>query len=82
MLSVQLLSSLFGKIILPVCHLLFPCFNFCRDEEYDRGKRKKLRQAKHNFGGSNPFQEIATKKTQFKKAKMDQSSSGNQPFRI
>ncbi|KAJ4840957.1 hypothetical protein Tsubulata_018151 [Turnera subulata] len=52
------------------------------DEEYDKGKRKKLRQNKLDFGGSNPFQEIASKKTQFKKAKMDRSSSGNQPFRI
>ncbi|KAF2313143.1 hypothetical protein GH714_009478 [Hevea brasiliensis] len=52
------------------------------DEEYDRGKRKKLRQNKQNFGGPNPFQEIASKKTQFKKAKKDQSSSGNKPFRI
>ncbi|KAJ9141194.1 hypothetical protein P3X46_031762 [Hevea brasiliensis] len=52
------------------------------DEEYDRGKRKKLRQTKHNFGGPNPFQEIASKKTQFKKLKMDRSSSGNKPFRI
>ncbi|KAF2317040.1 hypothetical protein GH714_011158 [Hevea brasiliensis] len=32
------------------------------DEEYDRGKRKKLRQNKQNFGGPNPFQEIASKK--------------------
>ena len=34
------------------------------------------------FGGPNPFQEIATKKAKLKKVKMDQSSSGNQPFRI
>ncbi|KAG6673445.1 hypothetical protein I3842_16G112600 [Carya illinoinensis] len=52
------------------------------DEEYDRGKRKKVRQFKHTFGGPNPFQEIATKKTQTNKAKVDRSSSGNQPFRI
>ncbi|KAJ7979614.1 Ubiquitin carboxyl-terminal hydrolase [Quillaja saponaria] len=52
------------------------------DEEYDRGKRKKLRLFKHSFGGPNPFQEIAAKKTKFKKAKLDQSSSGNRPFRI
>ncbi|MBA0681214.1 hypothetical protein Goari_012868, partial [Gossypium aridum] len=38
------------------------------DEEYDRGKRKKIRQNKHKFGGANLFQQIATKKTQFKKA--------------
>ncbi|GAV83112.1 UCH domain-containing protein [Cephalotus follicularis] len=52
------------------------------DEEYDRGKRKKLRLSKQTFGGPNPFQEIATKKSQLKKAKHDQSSSANQPFRI
>ncbi|EEF29423.1 conserved hypothetical protein [Ricinus communis] len=52
------------------------------DEEYDRGRRKKVRQNKQDFGGPNLFQEYASKKTQFKKAKMDQSSSGNKPFRI
>ncbi|KAI4335556.1 hypothetical protein L6164_014192 [Bauhinia variegata] len=52
------------------------------DEEYDKGKRKKLRKLKHIFGGANPFQEIATKNSQFKRAKVDQSSSGNTPFRI
>ncbi|KAL5842060.1 hypothetical protein ACOSQ3_012663 [Xanthoceras sorbifolium] len=52
------------------------------DEEYDRGKRKKLRQNNHIFGGSNPFQEIAAKKTQIKKAKLEHNSSGNRPFRI
>ncbi|KAG4189889.1 hypothetical protein ERO13_A08G251700v2 [Gossypium hirsutum] len=52
------------------------------DEEYDRGKRKKIRQNKHKFGGANLFQQIATKKTQFKKAKLDHSKSENLPFRI
>ncbi|KAK2646741.1 hypothetical protein Ddye_021936 [Dipteronia dyeriana] len=52
------------------------------DEEYDRGKRKKLRENKHSFGGSNPFQEIAAKKTQLKKAKLEHTMSGNRPFRI
>ncbi|KAE8682677.1 Ubiquitin carboxyl-terminal hydrolase 23 [Hibiscus syriacus] len=52
------------------------------DEEYDRGKRKKIRQNKHQFGGPNLFQQIATRKTQLKKAKLDHSDSGNQPFRI
>lgn len=54
---------------------------FCRDEEYDRGKRKKVR-SKNGSGGPNPFQEIATMKAQLKKPKMDQSSSANRPFRI
>ncbi|PPD78100.1 hypothetical protein GOBAR_DD24986 [Gossypium barbadense] len=52
------------------------------DEEYDRGKRKKIRQNKHKFGGANLFQQIATKKTRFKKAKLDHSKSENRPFRI
>ncbi|KAJ6923680.1 ubiquitin carboxyl-terminal hydrolase 23 [Populus alba x Populus x berolinensis] len=52
------------------------------DEEYDRGKRKKPRQSMHNFDGPNLFQVLATKKTQVKKAKIDRSRSGNQPFRI
>ncbi|XP_015892670.2 ubiquitin carboxyl-terminal hydrolase 23 isoform X2 [Ziziphus jujuba] len=52
------------------------------DEEYDRGKRKKVRESKHIFGGQNPFQEIATKKMKLKQAKVDRYSSGNRPFRI
>ncbi|CAI9779680.1 unnamed protein product [Fraxinus pennsylvanica] len=52
------------------------------DEEYDRGKRKKLRSSKINFDGPNLFQEIATKNAKRKKAKLNGSSSGNQPFRI
>ncbi|KAJ8750991.1 hypothetical protein K2173_016172 [Erythroxylum novogranatense] len=54
-----------------------------RDEEYDRGKRNKLRHSKHMFGGPNPFQEITAKKAQFNLANvMHRSTSGNQPFRI
>ncbi|KAJ8768239.1 hypothetical protein K2173_021179 [Erythroxylum novogranatense] len=52
------------------------------DEEYDQGKRKKVRQFKHQFGGPNPFQEITTKKAQLKKAKINRFNSANQPFRI
>ncbi|XP_059635606.1 ubiquitin carboxyl-terminal hydrolase 23 [Cornus florida] len=52
------------------------------DEEYDRGKRKKIRSSKDDFAGPNLFQEIATKKAKLNKAKMDRSSSGNRPFRI
>ncbi|XP_043701168.1 ubiquitin carboxyl-terminal hydrolase 23 [Telopea speciosissima] len=52
------------------------------DEEYDRGKRKKVKSNKRSFGGPNPFQEVAAMKTQLKKVKMDQTSSGNQPIRI
>ncbi|KAG5243751.1 ubiquitin carboxyl-terminal hydrolase [Salix suchowensis] len=35
-----------------------------------------------NFDGPNHFQVFATKKTQVKKARIDRSRSGNQPFRI
>ena len=52
------------------------------DEEYDQGKRKKIRQFKHSFGGPNPFQEIATKKSQSKKLKLERSGSAIEPFRI
>eukprot|EP00268_Persea_americana_P043304 TRINITY_DN434_c0_g1_i1.p1 TRINITY_DN434_c0_g1~~TRINITY_DN434_c0_g1_i1.p1 ORF type:complete len:872 (+),score=171.46 TRINITY_DN434_c0_g1_i1:153-2768(+) len=55
------------------------------DEEYDRGKRKKVRKSDHSFSGRNPFQEIAMKKTHMKmkmKMTMDRTSAGNQPFRI
>ncbi|KAL9399654.1 hypothetical protein Peur_008615 [Populus x canadensis] len=52
------------------------------DEEYDRGKRKKPRQSMHNIDGPNHFRAFATKKTKVKKAKIDRSWSGNQPFRI
>ncbi|KAF9612541.1 hypothetical protein IFM89_001408 [Coptis chinensis] len=52
------------------------------DEEYDRGKRKKVRISKDSFDGSNPFQEIATKKGQLKEVNSDRTSSGNQPLRI
>ncbi|CAK9315073.1 unnamed protein product [Citrullus colocynthis] len=52
------------------------------DEEYDQGKRKKIRQFKHSFGGPNPFQEIATKKSHLKKLKLERSGSANEPFRI
>jgi hypothetical protein len=54
-----------------------------RDEEYDTGKRKKLRGLKQSFVGPNIFQQIATEKsTQLKRAKLDHSNSGNPPFRI
>ena len=62
--------------------LRYDLFNSYRDEEYDRGKRKKVRSSKGSFGEPNPFQEIATKKAHFKKAKMDRSSSRNQPLRM
>ena len=57
-----------------------------RDEEYDRGKIKKLRRFKHSFGGPNPFQELAMKKSQSKRLNMVDRSrrlpQGNRSFRI
>lgn len=47
--------------------LTFSLFDtFSRDEEYDRGKRKKVREFKNTFGGPNVFQEAATKKAKLK----------------
>uniref|UniRef100_A0A7N0UTJ4 Ubiquitin carboxyl-terminal hydrolase n=1 Tax=Kalanchoe fedtschenkoi TaxID=63787 RepID=A0A7N0UTJ4_KALFE len=51
------------------------------DEEYDRGKRKKVKLPKDSFDGTNPFQDFATIKATSKKSR-DQSSSGNRPYRI
>ncbi|KAG9459182.1 hypothetical protein H6P81_003690 [Aristolochia fimbriata] len=48
------------------------------DEEYDRGKRKKVRLSKKPFGGQNPFQDVAENRAVLKKMKM----AGNQPLRI
>ncbi|KAM1508097.1 hypothetical protein ACFX10_017456 [Malus domestica] len=52
------------------------------DEEYDCGKRKRVRQPKETFGGPNPFQKIATQRSQMKKTKPDRYGSGNHPLRI
>ncbi|KAF5175875.1 Ubiquitin carboxyl-terminal hydrolase [Thalictrum thalictroides] len=61
------------------------CMGYVSDDwnmEYDREKRKKVRGTKNSSSGRNAFQELATMKKRLKKAKMDQSSSGNRPFRI
>ncbi|KAL6539324.1 hypothetical protein OROHE_011095 [Orobanche hederae] len=50
------------------------------DEEYDRGKRKKVRASKISFDGPNLFQEIATENSKRKRAKLNRVE--NQPFRI
>ncbi|XP_073044179.1 uncharacterized protein [Primulina eburnea] len=52
------------------------------DEEYDRGKRKKIRGPKISYDEPNLFQEIATRKAKRKRAKLHRSNSANQPFRI
>ncbi|THU57528.1 hypothetical protein C4D60_Mb03t04470 [Musa balbisiana] len=53
------------------------------DEEYDQGKRKKLRKCQPSFAGSNLFQETANLKAWKKSnSKPDQTRFGNQPFRI
>lgn len=55
-----------------------------RDEDYDRGKMKKMKKAKRSFDGPNPFQEAANLKAQ-KKSNPNvnrRPSSANTPFRI
>jgi len=57
--------------------------NNTRDEEYDQGKRKKVKKSSHSFGGPNPFQEVANMKIQESmKMKVNQIRAGNQPLRI
>lgn len=58
-------------------------FLYLRDEEYDRGKRKKVKNGKESFDGANPFQDVASMKARKKmKLKVDQTRVGNQPLRI
>ncbi|XP_074278951.1 uncharacterized protein LOC141602722 [Silene latifolia] len=52
------------------------------DEEYDRGKRKKVRGLRNDFSGPNVFQEIASKKAKLKAKTGQRISSINEPFRI
>lgn len=54
-----------------------------RDEEYDRGRRKKVKQSQVDFGGPNPFQETADINAQKKMSKMKTGfiPSGNNKIR-
>ncbi|XP_071742192.1 ubiquitin carboxyl-terminal hydrolase 23-like isoform X2 [Rutidosis leptorrhynchoides] len=68
------------------------------DEEYDRGKRKKVRMSQTEFDGKNPFQNIANERLKshaekqtlinrsplitVKNKQFKKSRSGNGPFRI
>ncbi|XP_031480994.1 ubiquitin carboxyl-terminal hydrolase 23 [Nymphaea colorata] len=52
------------------------------DEEYDQGKRKKIKKSQHLAGMGNPFQEIATKKAKLKHTNLEQTRPGHQPLRI
>ncbi|KAJ4816459.1 hypothetical protein LUZ62_029025 [Rhynchospora pubera] len=51
------------------------------DEEYDRGRRKKVKQSQVDFEGLNPFQETANINAQKKMRKLKTVRSGNKPFR-
>ncbi|PKU82820.1 ubiquitin carboxyl-terminal hydrolase 23 [Dendrobium catenatum] len=51
------------------------------DEEYDKGKRKKLK-SRQWFDGPNPFQKTADLKTQQRMMKVVQTSFGKEPLRI
>jgi ubiquitin carboxyl-terminal hydrolase 36/42 len=54
-----------------------------QDEEYDRGKMKKIRGSKDDFDGSNPFQEKANYLSQqHMKQKSYQGKSCNKPNRF
>ncbi|XP_072952800.1 ubiquitin carboxyl-terminal hydrolase 23-like isoform X1 [Typha angustifolia] len=53
------------------------------DEEYDRGRRKKIKKSRQHFSGPNPFEDAASMRLQQKrKLKVDQTRLGNQPLRI
>jgi ubiquitin carboxyl-terminal hydrolase 36/42 len=57
--------------------------SFYRDEEYDKGKTKKVRKSKQDFGGPNPFQEEADYISQRRmKQKSYQGKPWNQPNTI
>ncbi|KAK3159345.1 hypothetical protein QOZ80_2AG0148890 [Eleusine coracana subsp. coracana] len=52
------------------------------DEEYDRGRRKKVKRPIKDFGGPNPFQETANIRSwQGMGLKAEQARRGNQPLR-
>ncbi|KAJ3699039.1 hypothetical protein LUZ61_002744 [Rhynchospora tenuis] len=51
------------------------------DEEYDRGRRKKVKQSLVDFEGLNPFQETANINAQKKVRKLKTIRSGTKPFR-
>nr|CAB3448202.1 unnamed protein product [Digitaria exilis] len=54
-----------------------------RDEEYDRGRRKKVRKSMRDFSGPNPFQEMENiRSRQRRRLQADQARSGHQPLRI
>ncbi|CAD6249129.1 unnamed protein product [Miscanthus lutarioriparius] len=53
------------------------------DEEYDSGKRKKVRKSMRGFSGPNPFQEVENiRSRQQRRLQADQARSGHQPLRI
>ncbi|KAM3244613.1 hypothetical protein ACQJBY_056113 [Aegilops geniculata] len=53
------------------------------DEEYDRGKRKKVRKPREELNGPNPFQEAADVRARpRKRPRSYQARWGNQPRRI
>ncbi|XP_051113943.1 ubiquitin carboxyl-terminal hydrolase 23 isoform X2 [Andrographis paniculata] len=52
------------------------------DEEYDKGKQKKVRMSKTSFDGPNLFQEIASRNTKRKRKDRTSLENPNPPFRI
>lgn len=54
-----------------------------RDEEYDRGKKKKIRIKEESYGGPNPFQMLASKRlTDTKKKWTQRITTAKTAFRI
>lgn len=57
--------------------------DYGRDEEYDRGKKKKIRMKEESYEGPNPFQMIASKRLTEKKKKWTQRvTTAKTAFRI
>lgn len=54
-----------------------------RDEEYDTGKKKKIKMKEESYGGPNPFQLYASKKiTETKKKLTQRMNTAKTAFRI
>ncbi|XP_076936312.1 ubiquitin carboxyl-terminal hydrolase 23-like isoform X2 [Bidens hawaiensis] len=91
-------SAPFRKFRMSTCDLVIGHIGDEWDEEYDRGKRKKVRISKTEFDGKNPFQDIANERLKSHTGKQNKSKrpslinkknkhfnksrSENVPFRI
>jgi len=72
-----------GFWIVQLFLLRHSCYLIPRDEEYDSGKRKKVRKSMRGFSGPNPFQEVENiRSRQRRRLQAGQARSGHQPLRI